>query len=195
LWEWSIEWRKYFWMTWDKVYLLIEMGGLGVRDISIFNSAFIAKWKWRLGSEYGRGWKEVIESIYGDWRNMRNSMIDRRSSNWWKDLEIINEVNKESNWFDQRIRWHLGNGSEIKFWEDWWVGDGSLQGKFPRLFGISSLKDGTVKDFGLQIGHGTPHTFMWQISWRRDLFEWEKVLEKQLLELINNALWNGDMPD
>jgi len=75
------------------------------------------------------------------------------------------------------------------------MGDGSLQGKFPRLFGISALKDGTVKDFGLQIGHGTPHAFMWQIPWRRGLFEWEKVLKKQLLELINSALWNGDMPN
>jgi len=35
-----------------------------------------------------------------------------------------------------------------------------------------------VKDFGLQIGHGTPQAFMWQISCRRDLCEWEKVLEK-----------------
>jgi len=79
VWGWGTEGRKIPWMAWDKVCLPIKMGGLGVRDISIFNSILIAKWKWRLGSEYGGGWKEVIESRYGDWRNMTNSMTDRRS--------------------------------------------------------------------------------------------------------------------
>jgi len=68
-----------------------------------------------LGLKYEGDWKEVVESRYGDWRNTRNSMADRRSSNWWKDLGIICEVNKESNWFDHMIRWRLGNGSKIKF--------------------------------------------------------------------------------
>ena len=39
------------------------------------------------------------------------------------------------------------------------MGDELLKGKFPRLFEISTLKDGTVKDFGLRIVHGTPQAF------------------------------------
>jgi len=43
LWGWGTEGRKIPWVTWDKVCLPIEMRGLGVRDIFIFNSALIAK--------------------------------------------------------------------------------------------------------------------------------------------------------
>jgi len=64
------------------VYLPIEIGGLGVKDILVFNVVLIVKWKWRLGAKNGGGWRGLIESGYGDWRDMENSMTNRRSSNW-----------------------------------------------------------------------------------------------------------------
>ena len=94
-------------------------GWVGRRYIHVFNYALVAKWKWRLGSENGGGWRDLIESKYGDWRELGKSMTSNKSSNWWKDLRIIYKANKEFNWFDQRIRWKIGNGSRIKFWEDW----------------------------------------------------------------------------
>jgi len=122
-------------------------------------------------------------------------MTSNKSLNWWKDLGIICEANKESNWFDQRIRWKIGNGSRIKFWEDWWVGEQTLKEKFPRLYGVSVLKDKMVSEFCLRNDFGNPHVFIWRIPWRRGLFEWEKELQNQLEELINNVVWNTDMFD
>jgi len=36
----------------------------------------------RLGSEEVGEWKDVIESRYGDWRDMTTSTVDRKSLYW-----------------------------------------------------------------------------------------------------------------
>ena len=83
----------------------------------------------------------------------------------------------------------------IKFWEDWWVGERASKEKFPRLYGFSVLKDKIISEFGLRNDFGNPQIFIWQIPWRRGLFEWEKELQNQLEELINNVVWNTNMFD
>ena len=52
-----------------------------------------------------------------------------------------------------------------------------------------------VSDFGMWNRDGTLETFIWQISWRRELFDWEKDLKKQLMDLITNTHWNRDKSD
>lgn len=37
--------------------------------------------------------------------------------------------------------WEVGNGKEIKLWENKWVGNTNLKTKFPRLFSICLDKD------------------------------------------------------
>jgi len=115
LWGWDYEKRKIYWVVWDKVCFPIAMGWLGVRDIHFFNYSLVARWKWRLGSKNGSGWRDLIESKYVDWRELGKSMTYIKSLNLWKDLGTICEENRESNWFDHRIRWKIGNGSRIKF--------------------------------------------------------------------------------
>ena len=39
-----------------------------------------------------------------------------------------------------------GDGKTIRFWEDNWVDDQSLQQKYPRLYMLSLCKDKTVKE-------------------------------------------------
>jgi len=60
----------------------MEEGGLGIKDVRKFNSNLVAKWKWRLGVGKTGLWKEILESRYGGWREMPNTMTDRKSSYW-----------------------------------------------------------------------------------------------------------------
>jgi len=140
LWGWNAEGKKIHWVAWNKVCKPHNEGGLGVKDISKFNYALLEKLKRRLGVGEKGVWRNIIKSRYGNWREIKKSMVDRKSSYWWKDLCLICEVDKESNWFDRRIKWKHGNEGKIKFWEDCWVGDRPLKDIFPRLYSILDSK-------------------------------------------------------
>ena len=132
---------------------------MGIKDIHRFNVTLLAKWKWRLSSKEVGEWKNVIESRYGDWRDMANSTGDRKNSYWWKDLGSICEVHSATNWFDKRISWKHGNGDKIRFWEDWWVGEGKLMDKFPRLYVICLGRGKTINE--MRTWNGNSKDFMW----------------------------------
>lgn len=67
-------------MTSDKVCSPTILGGLGIKDIGKFNATLLAKWKWRLGMEEGGAWRDILDSIYGSWRDMKISMVNNKSS-------------------------------------------------------------------------------------------------------------------
>ena len=46
-----------------------EAGGLVIKDIRTFNEALLGKWIWRMQSEKGGLWREVLDSKYGGGEN------------------------------------------------------------------------------------------------------------------------------
>jgi len=63
----------------------------------------------------------------------------------------LKEVLRFQGWkrnFEDNIVWDIGNRREISLWEDGWLGDGSLKGKFPRLFSISSCREAKLRQAG-----------------------------------------------
>jgi len=71
LWGWGYEGRKVAWASWKKVCEPREAGGLGIIDLRVFNLALLGKWIWRLRSDKGGLWKEILDSKYGGWRFLR----------------------------------------------------------------------------------------------------------------------------
>jgi len=67
----------------------MDMGSLRVRDIHVFNYVLVAKWKRKLVSKNGGGWRDLIESKYCDWRELGKPMTYIKSLNWWKGLGTI----------------------------------------------------------------------------------------------------------
>jgi len=65
LWGWGKEKSPIPWVNWEELCKPKEEGGLGFKDIRKFNSALIAKWRWRFISQEKGKWKEVLESKYG----------------------------------------------------------------------------------------------------------------------------------
>jgi len=110
--------------------------------------ALLGKWIWRLGSDKGGLWKEILDSKYGGWRCLREEGKIRRSSFWWKNLK---EVWASEGWgrsFEDGFKWKVGGGKVISFWKDNWLGCDALKKVFPRLFSLCLAKDAKVTEFG-----------------------------------------------
>jgi len=185
LWGWGHDSRKIAWVKWKSICRPIDYGGLGIKDISCFKAGLLAKWKWRLGTS-----KEGLQARYGCWRDMGVSSSSSKDSVWWKDLFRVCGNVTEGNWFDRRLQWCVGDGHCVKFWSDRWVDDKALKDKFPRLYSISLNKNSLVGDVAVWVGSRTSQCSTWNLSWRRERFEWEKHLEVQLMTLISYVKWD-----
>ena len=183
LWGWGSDGRKIAWDSWDKVCKSQVFGDLGIIDIRNFNLALLGKWIWRLGTDKGGLWKEILVSKYGGWRSLREGGKVSRGSLWWKDLKQVWDSEGWGRSFEDGIKWKVGDGKDISFWEDSWLRCGALKGVFPRLFSLSSTKDAKV----VELGYWHNGVWVWQLNWRRSFFEWEKSLVEKLVQSLQEV--------
>ena len=85
--------------------------------------------------------------------------------------------------FCDGVKFLLGKGDRIKFWEDLWVIETPLKVRFPRLFNISLDQSSILKDLGLWDGA----TWVWNLIWSRQLRHWELEQSIALLDLLYNV--------
>ncbi|XP_068461619.1 uncharacterized protein [Phaseolus vulgaris] len=150
LWGWGTDGKKIAWTSWENICKAKEEGGLGIKRIDLFNKTLLAKWLWRWCSTERGLWKEVLESKYGA-RGLLNSIAPKRNrytSRWWNDLLKVNLFDQGDNWFNQNMTWEVGSGEKIKFWEDEWLANGQLKGRYKRLYNNSELKDKPIGSCG-----------------------------------------------
>jgi len=102
---------------------------------------------------------------------------------WWRDLHKVCTEGIGDGWFQAEMGWILGSGDKVKFWEDVWVGNSNLKSLFPRLYSISCNQGQTVKE----VGEWEGSEWRWNLRWRRARFEWESVLETDLVIHIFRA--------
>jgi len=102
-----------------------EEWGLGVKDISLFNSALLAKWYWRLFSEEKGKWKDILASKYYT-GGARLQVSSRCYSWWWRDLSKVCKKGEGDGWFQKSVTWKVGAGDKVRFWEDTWLENNKL---------------------------------------------------------------------
>jgi len=79
---------------------------------------------------------------------LKVSNLNQFRSLWWKDLKEVWASKEWGDKFEDRVKWELGNGKGILLWEDIWVGNVALKGKYPRLFSLSINKESLLEDCG-----------------------------------------------
>lgn len=85
LWGGSETTKKIPWVSWGKICKPKQEGGLGIKNLELFNEVLLGKWVWRMHIEGNRLWVKVLVSKYGglDDRKRRGSRgrARRRGSN------------------------------------------------------------------------------------------------------------------
>jgi hypothetical protein len=183
LWGGMGEGKKFHLVNWSQVCQPLKMGGLGLRNLRVFNQALLGKWLWRFGNEENAFWRLLISAKYGS------------SSGGWTTREVIGpygsglwmHIRKGWGSFARHLHFEVGNGSKTKFWNDVWCGSCSLRTAFPDLYRIARHKDVVVGDL-LQFQNGV---VTWLLDFIRHVQDWELESVNLLLELLYSSSAKG----
>ncbi|XP_024640465.1 uncharacterized protein [Medicago truncatula] len=173
-------------MLFEEISGLKEVGGLGVRRIREFNSALLGKWSWMVLVEKESLWYRVLVARYGE---EGGRLLDggRTASAWWRAIATLHS----EAWFGTNVKRSVGNGENIYFWSDVWVGGVSFKERFSRLFELSVDKWVSVFDL-FHLGWGE-NGEAWK--WRRRLFAWEEEQLGEKCLLLQNVILQVDKED
>ncbi|GKC56064.1 RNA-directed DNA polymerase, eukaryota, reverse transcriptase zinc-binding domain protein [Tanacetum coccineum] len=136
--------KKISWVKWSKVLTPKEKGGLGVPSLYALNRGLLLKWVWRFFVQPESLWSRIIKSIHGIDGGFGSRCRNRFGSCWASIVgEVSNLKDKGTDFFDY-VQYKLGNGEEIKFWEDKWCDGKYMKDLFPRLYMLENNKSVTV---------------------------------------------------
>lgn len=99
-------------------------------------------------------------------------------------MEVSSQFGVGTNWFSSRVRRRVGNGRNICFWKDKWLGEEPFLTLFPRLYSLSTQKEAKVGDMMVYQGG----LRVWNTTWRRHPFLWEVNLIDNLMALLEGVI-------
>ena len=106
-----------------------SMGGMGFKDLKVFNTALLGKQAWRMISEPEALWVKIIKGIYFHDKSVLDAKRGARASWAWSSLIEGRDFIKE------KLVWQVLDGRSLSIWEDRWVM--GLKGKKLRNLGLN----------------------------------------------------------
>ncbi|KAG4115322.1 hypothetical protein ERO13_D12G096750v2, partial [Gossypium hirsutum] len=106
--------RGWAMLTWDKVCLSKGMGGLGFRDIRLFNIALLGRQVWKLLTVKDTLCYNVLSSKYFPDGDLFHSKKVEKPSFTWNSIAIAARDLKDG------FGWQIGNGGKIDIHKDNW---------------------------------------------------------------------------
>ncbi|XP_057811697.1 uncharacterized protein LOC131025935 [Salvia miltiorrhiza] len=119
--------RRIHWRSWKILCVAKGDGGLGFRDIGLFNQALLAKQAWRLLIHDDTLIARSLKARYYPQNDLLLAGIAHNPSYVWKSILL------GRNLLAAGLAWKLGNGSRIRIGEDPWLPDGTGQFKVARV--------------------------------------------------------------
>lgn len=110
--------KKIAWVRWEEICKSESEGGLGVKNLLMFNKALLGKWIWRFLTEQNSLWRKIIKSKFGDlcWNRDGEERGEgtRRQVGWWKKV-VEGVEGSEGQWFWDGIEQLIRDGKNTKF--------------------------------------------------------------------------------
>ncbi|XP_074313994.1 putative mitochondrial protein AtMg00310 [Silene latifolia] len=107
--------RKIHWMRWDKLCEPKEMGGMGFRDLRVFNQTLLAKQVWRLLINPSSLAARVLKARYFRHDSVLDARLGYDPSYTWRSLWGAKALLREG------LKWRVGDGHQINVWQDAWL--------------------------------------------------------------------------
>ena len=94
-WGYEPDQRKIHWIAWEKMMLPKHMGGMGFRDMKLFNQALLARQAWRLVAYPDSLCARVLKAKYFPNGELIDTVFPSDSSPSWKGIEFGLELLKK----------------------------------------------------------------------------------------------------
>uniref|UniRef100_A0A8R7V269 Reverse transcriptase domain-containing protein n=1 Tax=Triticum urartu TaxID=4572 RepID=A0A8R7V269_TRIUA len=107
--------RKVHWMSWDKMTKPKRGGGIGFRDMHLFNQALLAKQGWRLIQNPDSLCARVLKSKYYPNGELMDTVFAADASQSWRGIGFGLELLKKG------LIWRIGDGRSIQVQKDQWI--------------------------------------------------------------------------
>ena len=143
------------WQSWDKMCIAKSQGGLGFRDLEIFNDALLAKQAWRLLDNPNSLCARVLKARYFPNEGFLTAGCPASASKTWKAIIQGRDMLKTG-----LIRL-VGNGETNEVWHDQWI-EGTISMK-----PMGSLKPNSVQFVSDLLDPGTNQ---WDTDLVRSIF-------------------------
>ena len=170
------EGKKFHLMNWSLVCQPLNLGGLGICNLRLFNRALLGKWLWRFGNEREALWRQVILSKYGSLLGVWTSgtILGPYGVGLWKNIW------KDWVRFSRFLRFEVGDGTQIKFWTDIWCGTGLLKEAYLELYHITQDKEAWVADHLCYQNE----SMVWSLNFIRPAQDWELESISSFMDLL-----------
>uniref|UniRef100_A0A453EAU8 Reverse transcriptase domain-containing protein n=1 Tax=Aegilops tauschii subsp. strangulata TaxID=200361 RepID=A0A453EAU8_AEGTS len=107
--------RKVHWKGWDHVLQPKSKGGVGFRDLRLFNQAFLSRQAWRLITRPESLCARVLKAKYYPNGKLEDTVFTGNSSSSWQAISHGLDLLKKG------LLWRVGNGTSIRIWRDNWI--------------------------------------------------------------------------
>jgi ribonuclease HI len=114
-WSGSLDKRSMHWMAWDKIAVPKEWGGMGFRELHLFNLALLGKQGWRLMSTPNSLCAQVLRGRYYPGGDFMSVEAPRTASKTWRAILAGRMA------LQVGLIHRIGSGNSISIWNDSWI--------------------------------------------------------------------------
>jgi hypothetical protein len=107
--------KKMHWRSWDWLSTPKSLGGMGFRDLPLFNQAMLAKQAWRLLTDPTSLCARVLKGRYYPDSDFWSATKPRSASYTWRSILHGRKLLVEG------VRWGIGDGRSVRILHDHWI--------------------------------------------------------------------------
>jgi hypothetical protein len=107
--------RRMHWMAWDRLARPKTQGGIGFRDLKVFNQALLARQAWRLIQFPDSLCARLLKARYYPSANLLDTVFIQNASTTWHGIAYGLELLKKG------VVWRIGSGTSVRIFRDNWL--------------------------------------------------------------------------